>query len=342
MKKIQKISSDQQPIITLNLAENTSDFTLESASISLKAPAKINLNLNILGKRTDHYHELETIMQSIAIFDHLYLKIRKAQNISKIKLHTNVDLAIEPQNNLAYRAAALFLEQFNLHCDLEMILKKNIPAAAGLAGGSTDAAAVLLALFYLLQDEQAGEIFQNKTNQVTYEDLFPVAEKLGADVPFCLFQGTALCLGKGERMYALNDFANQPLLLYNPPLEVFTKEAFAYLAAEPYVENAVSNHLQAKMRHFNQLLSSANLKSLKSFKNDFSEFLFYKYPDLIEIFTLFKQSKAEFVRFTGSGPTLFAIYASYQERDKAYRLLKDKLPAGKLFSTYTCKRLYEP
>lgn len=342
MKKIQKILSDGQPIITFYFAENKSNSAIESASIKLKAPAKINLNLNILGKRADNYHELETIMQSIAIFDDLQLKIQKAKGKSQITIQTNIDLAIEPQNNLAYRAAILFLKHFNLSCNLEIELKKNIPMAAGLAGGSTDAATVLLALFYFVQAEQSTEIFQVKLPEITHEDLFLLAEKLGADVPFCLFQGTALCLSKGEIIHPLNDFVNRPLLIYHPPIEVLTKEAFAYIKAKPYQENCSRNQLEAKIAAYAQLLLSENLSALNCFKNDFSEFLFHKHPELAEIFTLFSQSKAEFIRFTGSGPTIFALYASYQERDTAYQFLKDKFSTGKLFSTYTCRRLYQP
>ncbi len=362
MKRIQNISANrEQPFIVFSALEtpgsaqaNQLPPTLLSrqvdeslypllekgkigAELKIRAAAKINLNLKILGKRKDGFHELETVMQSIALSDLLKISIAPAEK-SEIKLSSNILIGDQIEDNIAYRAAKLFLDKFQLTAKVIIQLQKNIPLAAGLAGGSTDAAGVLAGLARLYNNHLARRIFKSKNGRkqkgrIDFADLLPLAEELGADVPFCLHGGTAICQGKGELITPLNDFENQPLLLYNPGLPIYTREAFAALNAKDHnAAERSDNSVQAKIKMYNQKMTDCPEKA--KWHNDFTDYILDTYPQLIAAREKLFHSGACFVGFTGSGPTLYAFYKSFERRDQALQSLSDQL-TGQLIASYS-------
>lgn len=339
MKKIQVISSKENNLQILFCSKGAKQ---SKAEIDLIAQAKINLNLNILGKRSDQYHELQSIMQTIALHDKLKIvifPIDKQQKISQININTDNQMLEDNESNLVYLAVQAFLNDFSLIANLKIFIYKKIPIAAGLAGGSSDAAAVLRGMAALFNQTQTRCFFLGKrSSPISQKDLLKVAEKIGADVPFCLLQGTALCKGIGEIIYPLKSFANQALLVYSPNLSVLTKEAFARLNCGLY--QAQQTKKEDIVSLSNQILQ-ANLSEFKAhFNNDFSEYLLEKHPELDKVLQAFHRSGAAFVSFTGSGPSIFALYHSYKDRDKALSQLKLLCFPGKLIASYTSDPRY--
>lgn len=339
MKKIQVISSKEN---NLQILLSSDAYPNKRAEVNLIAQAKININLDVLGKRKDKHHELQSIMQSIALHDQLQILIKaptKLQNTSQITVYNSNPILEDNQSNLAYLAAKLFLDSYSLMANIEIFINKKIPIAAGLAGGSTNAAAVLKTLATVFNQEESRSLFLGKRSQaISQNDLLILAEKIGADVPFCLLQGTALCKGKGEIMYPLISFANKPLVIYNPSLPILTKDAFANLNCAFYqYEN---NDIDQIISNYNQILKSDYNNFNSYFKNDFSKYIIDKYPQLKNILAAFSQSGAAFTSFTGSGPSTFAFYDSYSSRDKAFTELLEKEFPGKFIATYTADARY--
>ena len=180
-------------------------------SLTLAAPAKINLIHKVLGRRTDGYHELETIMHTISLADQVHIEPMPEGIVVQSDSH---DIPVD-QDNLAYRAAALFMEETGAKAGVKIFIEKNIPVGAGLAGGSTDAAAVLKAL---------NHIFQSKLDD---RELHSMAAAIGSDVSFCLQDGTAIARGRGELLTRLDE--RGPLLnlvLVVPDFQVSTAEVY--------------------------------------------------------------------------------------------------------------------
>ncbi len=334
--------SGQGPIIWLIRGQCRGQAgQVTKASIRVKAPAKINLNLSILGKRADSYHQLETVMQSLALCDLIDLELRasedKSLKDSQIKLISNYQIPQGPEADLAFKAANLFLESLGVKANLTIGVKKEIPMAAGLAGGSSDAAAVLRGLSLLFNNPLSRSCFtptksSPEKGKVDLSFLHNLAEQLGADVPFCLKQGTALCQGKGEIIHELGDFSGHPLLVYKPPQSVSTADLFQQLGAGPYrPDESPANH---KKDQYQRLLTRGLTAMDREMVNDFAPFLLKIHPDLKEALKKLSLSGAGFVRFTGSGPSIFAIYESFVKRDQALKELKNSL-SGQLYPTYT-------
>ncbi len=182
--------------------------------------AKINLTLDITGKRADGYHEVEMIMQTVSLYD-LVIVDAVPRGISIVG---NVKHLPWNEKNIAYKAAALFFERTGIKGGAKILLKKNIPVAAGLAGGSGNAAAVLVALNALY-----GEY-------LPYEKLACLAAELGADVPFCINGGTQLATGIGEVLTPLPSFAGHTVLIVKPPVNVSTAEIYKRIDSAPITD----------------------------------------------------------------------------------------------------------
>ncbi|MGI6579292.1 MAG: 4-(cytidine 5'-diphospho)-2-C-methyl-D-erythritol kinase [Saccharofermentanales bacterium] len=367
MKKSHPIFSDQQ---TGKLRVNR-----EQAYCKLRAQAKINLSLKILGKRPDNYHQLHSIMQSLALHDIIKLTLKPLNptaetNISLFSNNGDLSCGME---NIAYRSAKLFLEHFQLKADLTISIIKNISLAAGLAGGSANGAAVLRGLADLYNNPQSrlffrsissanrnnslnsskisnSSSFSNGSNTIDADEslqaankrqhkiisqtaLLEIAVKIGADVPFCLQRGTALCEGIGEIINPLDSFSGRPVLIYNPPETILTAEAFQALNAQSLAELKLAD--QKSLDHYNRLLRTGLKAMHEHFANDFTSAILYKYPHLQNVCHTLKQTGSQFVRFTGSGPTIFAVYDSYTERDQALLLLEKSDFPGTFTATYT-------
>ncbi|MBP3880090.1 MAG: 4-(cytidine 5'-diphospho)-2-C-methyl-D-erythritol kinase, partial [Lachnospiraceae bacterium] len=186
--------------------------------MDLRAFAKINLGLDVIRKRPDGYHDLRMIMQMTGMYDRVSL--RGIPGGHGIKLQTNLPYIPSDQRNLAYRAASLLMEEFGVTDGLSVRLEKFIPVAAGLAGGSTDAAAVLIGV---------NELFKLGLSE---KELMERGVKIGADVPYCILQGTALAEGIGEVLTPLPDMPSCSILLAKPPINVSTKEVYGALKAD--------------------------------------------------------------------------------------------------------------
>ena len=176
--------------------------------IGIKAPAKINLFLDIVGKLQNGYHEIKSVMQTVDLFD--YVKVEKSDEIT-VDCNNN---APEGENNIAFKAAKLFLEESGISAKINIFIEKNIPIAAGLAGGSTDAAGVLKLM---------NRLFNVNADD---EELRTLGLKLGADVPYCINGGTALCEGIGEKITQLKPFKDKIVVIVKPPFGVSTKDVF--------------------------------------------------------------------------------------------------------------------
>jgi 4-diphosphocytidyl-2-C-methyl-D-erythritol kinase len=273
----------------------------------LKAYAKLNLGLRVLYKRPDNYHELRTVFQTISLADSLEIEYSsgKATSIS-------IEGTPEIPDNLVERAARLVLQEIGVHARLRFRLKKRIPAGAGLGGGSSDAAAVLLALPVL-----AGK-------PIPGAELHAMATELGSDVPFFLEGGAALGLGRGEELYPLPDRPATKGLLVSPPVQSGTAEAYrdvsVRLTSIP-LQNKLFSFRQEVWQGFSQAGSGAGSGALGSISNDFQEGVFARYPELSGIAEWLIRSGARPVAMTGSGSSIFGIF---QDRERMLRARKSR------------------
>jgi len=305
--------------------------------IKLKAPAKINLSLDVIGKREDGYHEVKMIMQSIKLADIIYLQKLEEK---KIKLENiNADLP-EGKENLAYKAAELILKESEKNYGVKIVVKKNIPVAAGLGGGSTDAAAVLKGINKLYQ------------LNLSYEKLKMLGSKIGMDVPFCLQGGTALATGKGNVLKYLPDIKSQYLVLVNPPFNLSTAEV--YEQYDSYVNEGVNN-VKVKEIHrensnkkvsikkevptkklINVIKTKGKFKGNEGWKNVLEPVAEKLVKDIKDIKDILKKYETKLTMMTGSGPTIFAIVHNKKQGEK----IKNNWPRNQdqVFLTNTIRK----
>ena len=252
--------------------------------LSLKAHAKINLTLEVLGKRPDGYHEVAMIMQSVSLHDTVTLSLRD----SGISLACDrPDLPCD-SGNLAFRAADLLRREVGVARGVQIELTKRIPLAAGLAGGSTDAAAVLKGLNRLWQ------------LALPAAELERLAARLGSDVPFCLQGGTSLATGRGEILTALPDFSGHGVVLANPPLQVSTAWVYGNFRG--------SNQCRPEVSRLRQWLGQQDFSAVAAaLFNDLESVTIPAYPQIAAIKEQLLQAGAAGVLMSGSGPTVFAL-----------------------------------
>jgi 4-diphosphocytidyl-2-C-methyl-D-erythritol kinase len=264
-----------------------------SRTVRVRAHAKLNLSLRVLYKRPDNFHELRTVFQTISLADELTISYREAPE-TRIAIANN---AIP--DNLIERAARRCLDEMRLAADVNFTLKKRIPMGAGLGGGSSDAAAVLLALPVL-----AGK-------SIPMERLVEIGASLGSDVPFFLYGGTALGLGKGEELYPLPDVQARHGLLIAPEIHVSTPDAYRALSArlgEP----------RPKLAAFQQgCWQAAGFEPV----NDFEDAVFDREPRLAAIKKSLIQKGAEIALMTGSGSAIFAFFNTKETLDRVVQSL---------------------
>jgi 4-diphosphocytidyl-2-C-methyl-D-erythritol kinase len=260
-------------------------------SARLKAFAKLNLGLRVLFRRPDGYHELRTVFQTISLADDLTVEVERARS-------TQIDIEGAPHipDNLIGKAARLVLDALRMQARVRFTLRKKIPAGAGLGGGSTDAAAVLLALPVL-----AGK-------NLAAEQLHSIATQLGSDVPFFLHGGTALGLGRGEELYPLPDRPATRALLVAPGIHSSTVEAYRDLSPR-----LTSIPLQNKLVSFQQEVWHATGAVVE---NDFEEVVFARHPELRRVKERIRRLGARPVAMTGSGSAIFGVF---EDRDRLKR-----------------------
>lgn len=280
--------------------------------ISLKALAKINIGLDVLGKREDGYHDVRMIMQTIHLYDRVEIKKTRSP---QIKVETNLYYLPVNEDNLVYRAAKLMKDEFKIKEGVRIVLQKFIPVAAGLAGGSSDAAAVLVGM---------NRIFNLGLKQ---NKLMELGLKLGADVPFCIMRGTALAEGIGEKLTALPPMPKCPVLIAKPAISVSTKFVYENLRLydgieHPDIDGIVDN------------LKQKNLKGIADNMGNILETVTIpSYPVIKDIKKLMKENGALNAMMSGSGPTVFGLFQSEKDIRKAYDALKQSGLAKNVYTS---------
>lgn len=271
--------------------------------VTVPSFAKLNLDLRVLAKRPDHYHELRTIFQTISLVDIIEIGFEPSKRTS---IHI-VESSVEITDNLIVRSAKLVLDALKIRAAVNFKLLKKIPMGAGLGGGSSNAAAVLLAIPAL-----AGKA-------VPHAQLVRFAETLGSDVPFFLLGGTAVAFGRGTELYPLPDLSPHHALVVSTGVHVSTPHAYQSLN-RPIAQQDVTNALTSPatspiLREFQAItwaLESSPFGTLP-FKNDFESAVFKTHPELAAVARKLRKLGAKPALMTGSGSAVFGIFATAAE-----------------------------
>ncbi len=273
--------------------------------IDLNAHAKINIALDVVGKRADGYHLVKMIMQTIPLYDELHFE----KTNGPILIATDNSNVPTDEKNLAYKAALAFKEKYKIDGGVAINIKKNIPMAAGLAGGSTDAAATLKAMAALYEIEPASS------------ELDELAVSLGADVPFCLRSGTYLSEGVGEILTKLEDFPACYGLLINPGIEVSTK--WAYEALDTEIAKDPERYMHPDIDKTIEALYKKNLYEAAKFMGNILEIpVLKKYPEIKNIKDTLEENGAIKALMSGSGSSVFAIFDDKVKLQTANKKIK--------------------
>ncbi len=270
--------------------------------MNIKAYAKINISLDVIGKREDGYHLLKMIMQNIDLYD--IVQVEKIPN--GIKLKCNKPYVPTDERNLAYKAAKLFKETYNIKSGIYINIEKNIPVSAGLAGGSTDAAAVLKIM---------NKIFNINVPQ---SELMNLGLKLGADVPYCICGGTALCEGIGEKVTKLKPFRDKILVVVKPPFGVSTKEVYKAFDLSKVIFHPKTNELISNIEKNNINFIVNNMKNL------LENVTLGRYKIISTIKEEINTCGALGSMMSGSGPTVFGFFDDMLKAQKCYEKMKEK------------------
>jgi len=269
--------------------------------ITLEAPAKINLYLDVLGKRPDGYHDLKMIMQTVSLYDEIRLK----------KIHTGIELTVDAsiptgEKNTAYKAAKLMIDTFKIKSGVGIQIKKSIPIGAGLAGGSADAAAVIKGM---------NELFDLCQNQ---EHLAQLGKKIGADVPFCVTSGTAIAEGIGEVITPLDKFVEVNIVMVKPDFSASTAYVFGKYIKDDYgVKPDIEKLINSMKNH--------DIKDVgKCLYNALETVTAIEYPVINEIKANFLKLGAEGSLMSGSGSTVYGIFENTEKAIFAYNQMEQK------------------
>lgn len=276
--------------------------------MKIEANAKINLTLDVVGKRSDGYHDLITVMQSVSLHDDVSVSLNGS---GKISVKSSSALLKDDESNIAYKAAKAFFEYSNINSQgVEIVIEKNIPMEAGMAGGSADGAAVICALNELCNTRYSDEILRD------------IGVKVGADVPFCITGGTMLSQGKGEvlsKLPLLADFGGQPfIVLCKPDIGVSTGKAYA----------AVDNCDESKIIHPNTeamkfALANQDVNGVAgNLSNVFEQVLDLKECRAIKSDML--ECGALGACMSGSGTTVFGMFSDERLANQCINTLKEK------------------
>lgn len=280
--------------------------------ISLKALAKINLGLDVVRRREDGYHEVRMIMQTIHLYDRL--KITKTKTPG-IEIHSNLPFLPVNENNLVYKAGKLLMDEFDIREGVRVDLLKRIPVAAGMAGGSSDAAAMLYGI---------NQLFGLKLSR---QALMERGVTIGADVPYCLMRGTALAEGIGEKLKQLSPMVKCPVLIAKPQISVSTKFVYQNLKLDEHtvhpdidtlIQDIRNKDLQAVARDMGNVLETVTIPN---------------YPVIAQIKEQMMHSGAVNSMMSGSGPTVFGLFENEKQAQKAYDDMKQTGLAKQLYLT---------
>ena len=274
----------------------------------IKARAKINLSLEVLEKRQDGYHNIKSIFQKISLYDEIYIeKIRE----NKIIIETNIK-EIENEENIIYKAYEKLKNKYNQITGIKVKLNKRIPIQAGMAGGSTDCASFLISM---------NKLFKLEMSQSEIEE---IGKELGADVVPCLYDGTTLVEGIGEKVAKLETKVKYYILVIKPKMSCNTKEMYKRLDEIGYKtkENKTAEIIEA--------LKENNIEKLANNLYNIFEIAIENQNILNEIKNELREKEALGALLTGSGACIYGIYNDKGKIRKAYKELKDK------YETYIC------
>ncbi|MGE5330077.1 MAG: 4-(cytidine 5'-diphospho)-2-C-methyl-D-erythritol kinase [Deltaproteobacteria bacterium] len=278
--------------------------------LSIKAPAKINLYLDVIGKRSDGYHDLKMIMQTVSLYDEI--KLTKISEGIELIVNANIPTG---EKNTASKAAKLMLDKFGIKDGVKIEIEKNIPIGAGLAGGSADAAGVIKGMNSLFELGQ------------TSEHLSQLGKKVGADVPFCVIGGTALVEGIGERITQLDSFSSIDVVMVKPNFSVSTAYVFGkYIDNKPMTKPCTEKLIDNMKNHDLQEVG-------KSLYNALESVTAVEYPVIDEIKEELLRTGAEGSLMSGSGSTVYGIFKNSEEAKLAFDHMKIKYKSTFLVKT---------
>lgn len=280
--------------------------------ISLKALAKINLGLDVVRRREDGYHEVRMIMQTIQLYDRLDIKRTQEPGI---QIQTNLSFLPVNENNLIYKAAKLLMDEFSITDGVSVKLDKRIPVAAGMAGGSTDAAAMLIGVNRLF------------SLGLTKRQLMERGVQIGADVPYCIMRGTALAEGIGEALSPLPPMVKCPVLIAKPSISVSTKFVYQNLKLDDttihpdidrLIDDIKAKNLHDIAAHMGNVLETVTIPN---------------YPVIDEIKKHMLLNGAVGAMMSGSGPTVFGLFDDEDTAKKAYKAMRSSHLARQVYLT---------
>ena len=282
----------------------------------LRALAKINLGLDILRKREDGYHEVRMIMQTIQMYDVLKMNKVKKPGIS---LSVNYPYIPSDERNLVYKAAKLLMDEFQVKEGVDICLEKFIPVAAGMAGGSSDAAAAMVGI---------NRLFKLGLSE---RELMDRAVNIGADVPYCIMRGTALAEGIGEKLTRIAQIPDCFVLIGKPGISVSTKMAYESLQLDK-----ISSHPDIDGM-IKDIENGDLLTMTEKMGNVFEPGIIEKYPVIGEIKDLMEDNGALKAMMSGSGPTVFGIFDDREKMEVAAAVLRESGLAKTVFATEVTK-----
>lgn len=280
--------------------------------IELKALGKINLGLDILGKRPNGYHDVRMVMQTVYLYDDVRLEKKQEEGI---ELTTNLSFLPTDENNIAYKAARLLMDEFDIRGGVKISLDKHIPVSAGMAGGSSNAAAVLHGMNRLYR------------LGLTQEQLMERGVTLGADVPYCIMRGTVLAEGIGEILTPLPPLPKCYVLIAKPPLSASTKVIYEKYDSKEDIKHPNIDAILEGLRE-------ADIRKIaENMGNVLEEVMIPDYPVLGQIKEMMMENGALGAMMSGSGPTVFGIFAERRAAKQAAIRIRKKGLAKQVYVT---------
>ncbi len=282
----------------------------------LRATAKINLSLDVVRRRDDGYHEVRMVMQKVGMYDRIEMRAESGR--PGIRLETNLCYIPKDEGNLAVRAASLLMREFGVTDGLYIRLEKFIPVAAGLAGGSSDAAAAMIGV---------NRLFRLGLGR---KQLMDRGKQIGADVPYCILGGTALSEGIGEILTPLPGMPFVWILLCKPNINVSTKEVYSGLVLDETIRHPDVDAMVEAIREGD----IGRMTDGSCMSNVLESVTAGKYPLIHGIEADMIAAGAENAVMSGSGPTVFGIFRERETAERCRDYLRTKYPSARTFLTW--------
>ncbi len=281
--------------------------------------SKINLGLDVIRKREDGYHDLRMIMQTLQLRDVIDIQIEDSDSLEIKMTCTDNSLCLD-ESNLCVKAASLLLNEFNITSKVTINLEKNIPIAAGMAGGSADAAAVLIGI---------NDMFKLGLSK---EELIKRGVKIGADVPYCIMRGTALAEGIGEKITKLKPLVNYPIVIAKPPEGVSTGYVYSNLKIDELDHPNIDEQIEA--------INNEDIEGIaKAMGNVLETVTIPALPVISDIKKIMMDKGAYNSMMSGSGPTVFGIFPNEHQASRAVSALKKSGLCDRVLLTYVYNEL---